>query len=503
MTAKNVTGIKKTETGIDGFDSISKGGLPVGRPTLVAGTSGSGKTVLAAQFLAAGIEKGDGGVFITFEETPDDIKKNVLSLGWDLDVYEKEGKWTFVDASPQSGVETVEVGLYDFGALLARVEHAVNKVGARRVVVDSIGSVFSRFTDSGLVRNELFRMAAALKKLNVTALITAERTEEYGEIARFGIEEFVADNVIIVRNVLEGECRRRTMEILKFRGTSHQKGEFPFTIVPGVGIVVLPLTSMELTHRSTSARISSGIEELDKMCGGGFFQDSVLLISGATGCGKTMMSAEFIKAGAKANERSIIFAFEESKSQLARNASGWGIDFDKTEKDGKLRMFCEYPEVNSLEDHLVIIKNAIEEFKPKRVVVDSLSALERVSSLKGFREFVIALTSLLKQHEVAGLLTSTTASLLGGTSVTEAHISTITDTIILLRYVEVFGEMRRGITVLKMRGSMHEKTIREFTIGPEGMRVKETFSNVSGILSGTPIHRTPDEVKRIDDLFTE
>jgi circadian clock protein KaiC len=503
MTAKKILEIEKTKTGIEGFDSISKGGLPLGRPTLVAGTSGSGKTVLAAQFLAAGIEKDEGGVFITFEETPEDIKKNVLSLGWDVDKFEKAGKWAFVDASPQMGVETMEIGSYDLGALLARVEHAVNKVNARRVVVDSIGSIFSRFTDSGRVRNELFRLAAALKVLKVTALITAERTEEFGEIARFGIEEFVADNVIIMRNVLEAECRRRTIEILKFRGTSHQKGEFPFTIVPGVGIVVLPLTGMELKHRSSNERISSGIIELDKMCGGGFFQDSVLLISGATGCGKTMMSAEFVNAGAKANERSIIFAFEESKSQLARNASGWGIDFEQMEKDGIVKMLCEYPEVNSLEDHLVIIKKAIEEFKPNRVVVDSLSALERVSTLKGFREFVIALTSLLKQKEVAGLLTSTTVSLLGGTSVTEAHISTITDTIILLRYVEVFGEMRRGITVLKMRGSMHDKTIREFTIGPEGMRLKETFSNVSGILSGTPVHRTPDEAKRIDDLFVE
>jgi len=495
--------IHKMETGIEGFDSISKGGLPTGRPTLVTGTSGSGKTVLAAQFLAAGVAKNQGGVFVTFEETPTDIKKNVRSLGWDVAQFEKNAMWAFVDASPEMGAETLEVGSYDFGALLARIEHAVNKVNAKRVVIDSIGSVFSRFTDSGRVRSELFRLAAALKEFKVTAIITAERNEEYGEIARFGIEEFVADNVVIMRNVLDAECRRRTIEILKFRGTSHQKGEFPFTIVPSRGIIVLPLTSMELKHSSSTERISSGIAELDQMCGGGFFQDSILLVSGATGCGKTMMSAEFIAAGIKNDERCIIFAFEESKSQLARNASGWGIDFEQMEKDGKLMMLCEYPEVNSLEDHLVTIKNAIEEFKPKRVVVDSLSALERVSTTKGFREFVIALTSLLKKEEVAGLLTSTTASLLGGTSVTEAHISTITDTIILLRYVEVFGEMRRGITVLKMRGSMHEKTIREFQIGSEGMSIKDTFSNVSGILSGVPIHKTSDELSRIGDLFKE
>lgn len=494
--------IEKIATGIEGFDMISEGGLPKGRTTLVAGTSGSAKTVFAAQFLAEGIIQWDEpGVFVTFEEIPSDIRKNVISLGWDVTQWEADGKWCFVDASPSPEESEVVAGEYDLGALLARIEYAVKKVGAKRISLDSLGSIFSRFADAGLVRNELFKVASAMKQLGATAIITAERTQEYGDIARFGIEEFVADNVIILRNVLEAEKRRRTMEILKFRGTSHQKGEFPFTVIKNRGVVAIPLSGIELKQRSSTVRISSGNIELDKMCGGGFFRDSVILVSGATGCGKTMLSAEFASDATRNGERALILAFEESREQLFRNASGWGIDFEKMEEEGNLKVICRYPEAEGLEDHLIIIKSAIREFKPHRVVVDSLSALERVSTVKGFREFVIALTSFIKHQEVAGLFTSTTGELMGGTSVTEAHISTITDTIILLRYVEMYGEMRRGITALKMRGSMHDKDIREFNIDGTGMHIGKAFSNVTGILSGHPVFTTTSEVDRVKSLF--
>jgi circadian clock protein KaiC len=497
-----IQGIEKTETGIEGFDLISEGGLPKGRTTLVAGTSGSAKTVFAVQFLAEGvIKKDEPGVFVTFEEPPEDIRQNVISLGWDVAKWELEGKWAFVDASPSVGEDHVISGEYDLGALLARIEYAVKKLGAKRISMDSLGSVFSRFSEAGLVRNELFKIAAAVKQMNVTAIITAERSQEYGDIARFGIEEFVADNVIILRNVLEAEKRRRTMEILKFRGTSHQKGEYPFTVIKNVGIVAIPLSGIELKQRSSTIRISSGNPDLDKMCGGGFFRDSIILVSGATGCGKTMLSAGFAAEAAKKEQRALIMAFEESREQLFRNATGWGIDFEKMEQDGVLKVVCRYPEAESMEDHLIIIKNIIKDFKPHRVIVDSLSALERVSTIKGFREFVIALTSFIKHQEVAGLFTSTTGELMGGTSVTEAHISTITDTIILLRYVEMFGEMRRGITALKMRGSMHDKDIREFNIDGSGMHIGKSFSNVTGILSGHPVFSSPDEADRVKDLF--
>jgi circadian clock protein KaiC len=303
--------------------------------------------------------------------------------------------------------------------------------------------------------------------------------------------------VIILRNSLESEKRRRTIEILKFRGTTHQKGEYPFTIIPGKGVVVIPLSAMELKQKSSNARITSGKTELDRMCGGGFFQDSVILVSGATGTGKTLMATEFLGAGLQNNERGLYFGFEESREQLFRNASGWGIDFLSKENQGLLKVVCVYPEVMGLEDHLLQIKHNLDKFKPNRVVVDSLSALERVSTPKGFREFVVGLTSFIKHQEIAGFFTSTTPTLMGGTSITEAHISTITDSIILLRYVELFGEMRRGLTILKMRGSEHEKQIREFRIDSSGMHIGNPFHDVSGILSGYPSCGAPAELGKM------
>ena len=497
-TPPTALGVQKVPTGIASFDLIARGGLPERRTTLISGTAGSGKTVFAVQFLAAGIETaGDSGVFVTFEESAADIRSNMRSFGWDLEGWERDGKLAFVDASPDPSVETIESGQFDLGALLARVENAIKRVGAKRVAVDSLGAVFTQFADQSLVRRELFRIAWALKSAGMTAILTAERTEEYGPVARFGVEEFIADNVMVLRNGLEDENRRRTIEIIKFRGTDHQKGEVPFTIVDGEGFVVLPLSAMQLKQKSSEVRISSGNEELDRMCGGGFFRDSVILASGATGTGKTLLVTEFLRGGAEAGERSLLVAFEESRDQLFRNAIGWGVDFEKMEREGKLRLICDYPEVNGLEDWLLVIQREVADFKPTRLALDSLSALERVGSIKAFREFVIGLTSFVKHQEITGLMTSTTATLMGGASITEGHISTLTDSIVLLRYVEMFGEMKRGVTVLKMRGSPHDKGIREFTIDREGMHVREPFRNVTGILAGTPVHLSPGDIERV------
>ena len=497
MTATKRRSVDKIATGISSFDVISKGGLPRNRTTLISGTAGSGKTIFAVQFLAAGIEAGKAGVFVTFEESAADIRQNMLSFGWDLGRWEADGKLAFVDASPDPTIETIESGTFDLGALLVRVQNAVKKVGAERVSVDSLGAVFSQFSDTSTVRTELFRIASGLKSLGVTAIMTAERTEDYGPIARYGVEEFIADNVMILRNVLEGEARRRTIEILKFRGCDHQKGEYPFTIVPDGGIIVIPLSAMQLSMKSSAVRISSGSAQLDEMCGGGLFRDSVTLVSGATGTGKTLTVTQFLQGGASAGEKCLLLAFEESRDQLVRNATGWGFDFDRMERDGLLRVVCDYPDVFGLEDWLVTIQAAIRDFKPQRVALDSLSALEHVGTTKAFREFVIGLTSFIKHEEITGLFTSTTASLMGGDSITETHISTLTDSIILLRYVEMFGEMKRGLTVLKMRGSAHEKAIREFTIDVGGMKVGRAFRNVTGILAGTPVHLSPSDLERV------
>ncbi|MFK7994217.1 MAG: circadian clock protein KaiC [Granulosicoccus sp.] len=503
MNSDTRCGVTKLETGISGFDAISNGGIPKGRTTLLSGTAGSSKTVFAVQYLACGINLTDECcVFVTFEETPEDIRQNMLSFGWNIAEWESAGQWAFVDVSPKPEEQYILSGGFDLAALLARIEHAINKVGATRLSIDSLGAVFSKFEDQHIIRSELLRIAVALKKTGVTALITAERAREYGDIARHGIEEFVADNVIILRNVLEAESRRRTMEILKFRGTDHQKGEHPFTIVADGGIVGVPLSTVQLNHRSSRVRISSGTDRLDTMCGGGFFRDSIVLISGATGTGKTLMATTFI-GGAKDDERSLFFAFEESRDQLFRNAEGWGVDFEKMEREGRLKVVCIYPETTGLEEHLIQMKRIIGEFKPTRIAVDSLSALERGATVKSFREFAIGLTSYVKQQEIVGVFTSVTPSLMGGSSVTDAHISTITDTIILLRYVELFGEISRGIAVLKMRGSVHEKEIREFSIDLSGMNVGKPFRNITGILTGNPqYHQTP-ESERLREMFED
>ena len=504
---KNQPGAKtvpKLTTRIPGFDLVSNGGLPAGRTTLVTGTPGSGKTVFAAQFLAEGIKAGEAGVFVTFEESADDIRRNVAGLGWDVKKWEADGKWAFVDASPEPGAGPHTVsGNYDLGALMARVEHAVRKTGAKRVSVDSLSAFLTQFDDGVRVRTEIARVASALRRLGVTAVLTAERTSDTGEISRHGIEEFVADNVVILRNVMEEEKRRRTLEILKFRGTTHQEGQFPLTITGDDGFVVLPLSAMQLAQRSSNVRVTSGNEALDRMTGGGLFRDSIVLASGATGTGKTLLTTGFLGGGASRGERCLLFAFEESREQLFRNATGWGVDFEKFEREGNLRVVCKYPELAGLEHHLIAMKKEIEAYRPNRVAVDSLSALERVASVRAFREFVIGLTSFIKHKETAGLFTATTPTLYGGASVTETHISTLTDSIVLLRYVEMFGEMRRGLTVLKMRGSMHDKEIREFTIDEKGMHIGRPFKNVVGILTGNPQHVPPGELERLSEMFKQ
>jgi circadian clock protein KaiC len=492
-------------TGISGFDRISLGGLPKARTTLLAGTAGSAKTVFAMQILAEGIIQGrEGGVFVTCEEAPSDIRANVRSFGWDIERWEAEGLWAFVDASPEPEEKPIVVGAYDLGALLARIEYAVENVHATRVSLDSLGAIFTRFADNALIRSELFRLATRLKDMQVTALMTCERTEEYGDISRYGVEEFVTDNVIVLRNALDDEKRRRTIEILKYRGTPHQKGEFPFTVVPHAGIRVISISSLTLAQPSSAERLSSGNLEMDQMCGGGFFRDSVILVSGATGTGKTLLSTEFMTGGARRGERCLLFAFEESRDQLLRNASGWGMNFQPFIEAGSLSMICEYPETASLEDHLIAMQEAIDAFKPKRVVVDSLTALNRVSTFKGFREFFVGLTAFIKERQITGFFTVVSPTFFGSTSVSETHFSTMIDTIIMLRYVELYGEVSRGITVLKMRGSMHDKKIREFTIDDHGLHIGNRFRNVTGILVGALQHMgTNPEVDRLDDMFIE
>lgn len=494
----DVPGVPKLATGIPGFDHVTMGGLPLRRTTLVIGPAGSAKTVFAGQFLAEGVKRGQPGVFVSFEESAADLRANLATLGWPVQEWEAAGDWRFVDASPVPGTEQVEIGAYNFDGLLARIGHAVDQVAAERIVLDSIGAVFTQFADPTLVRMQMHRLTAELRHMGINIVITAESASpSTGTLSRHGVEEYVADNVVIMRNDLEDEKRRRTVEVLKMRGAMHRKGEYPFTVLPGQGVVVIPLSGMALDQTSSDERITSGNSELDEMTNGGFFRDAVVLTSGATGTGKTLMVTEFMSAGCDAGERCLFFAFEESRDQIFRNARGWGRDFEAYERAGNLRLIATYPEVASLEDHLVEIKNVMDEFRPTRIAVDSLSALERIGTVKGFREFIIGLTSFVKAENVAALFTSTSSALLGGTSITEGHISTLTDAIVLLRYVEMHGQVRRGLAVLKMRGSSHDHDIREFRIDGRGMHIGDPFRSVSGILTGRVVSAVGDPISHL------
>ncbi|TWT33490.1 Circadian clock protein kinase KaiC [Posidoniimonas corsicana] len=477
--------VPRLPTGIPGVDALAFGGLPKGRATLICGTSASGKTVFSVQFLACGIaEHKEPGVFVAFEETPQDIRENMAGFDWPIPEWEEQGVWRFVDAGLRPDEEEhLVAGDFNLEGLRTRIKHAVESTGAKRVALDSLAAIFTRFPDAGVVRRELARMTAGLKELGVTAVLTTELLNSEEDTTRFEVEEYVADAVVMLRNHPSVARRRRTLEVLKLRGGRHKTGEHAFSIT-GEGIHAIPVGSLALTQPSTDRRVSSGSKQLDEMCSGGFFQDSVTIVSGATGTGKTLTAMQFLKGAAESGERALFLGFEESRPQLVRNAKSWGIDLEKMEDDGLLQIHCQLPESVSLEIHQITIKQMLDEFRPQRLVVDSITAMKRVADEGYYRDFVLGLTSSIKQRQVAGLYTSTTDELSGVSTVTEQNISTLTDAIILLRYVEEPDGVARGITVLKMRGSGHEKSVRRFEISSRGMQIMEPFDHLSGILGG-------------------
>ena len=468
--------VARVPSGVDGLDVVLAGGLPQRRLTLVTGTAGSGKTLAAVQFLAAGIGRHDeGGVFVTFEERPGAIRRNFRSFGWDIAGWEEAGRWTFVDASPHVEDDTVIAGDYDLASLVVRVKHAVAESGARRVALDSTGSLVDQFDNAIAARRALFQIAAELQEMGVTALMTAERSEDYGAITRHGFEEFVADNVVILRNALEAEKRRRTLEVLKMRGGSHLKGEQLFTIRNGRGMVVLPQEDEALDFTPSGKRLPTGLAELDAMCGGGFYDKSLILVTGAAGTGKSLLTSHFIAGGTAAGERTLLHSFEESRGQLVGNAQRWGLDFEQMEAEDKLRICATLPESASLEDHLLSMKSAIAEFRPDRVAIDSLTALQRVATAKSFREYLLGLSFYIKREAVVGMVTAATEDVAGGPVTGQLHLSTVCDAIIVLQYIGRGAEIHRGLAVLKMRGSDHDKALREYTIDDHGMHIGESM----------------------------
>ncbi|QEC49846.1 circadian clock protein KaiC [Baekduia soli] len=464
--------VGRVASGVEGLDPVTGGGLPHRRLTLVSGTAGSGKTLLAVQFLAAGIlDHDEPGVFVTFEERPSEIARNFRSLGWDVERWERDGAWTFVDASPDLEPETVVSGDYDLSSLVLRVRHAVQRSGAARVAIDSTGALVDQFGNAQVARRALFQIGTELQRLGVTAVMTAERPDDYGAVTRFGFEEFVADNVVILRNALADEKRRRTVEVLKLRGGAHLKGEHLFTIRPGRGMIVVPQEVLSFGYASSHQRLGSGVPELDRMCGGGLLARSLVLVSGPTGVGKSLLASHFAAGGALDGQRGLLFSFEESRDQLARNAAAWGIDFDALEADGRMRVVAQAPEAASLEDHLLHLKQVMAEFAPDRIAIDSLTALRRVATVKSFREYLLGLSFHIKEQSLLGLMTATSREPSGLDLSGDLHMSTVSDAIIVMQYVADHGRVGRAINVMKVRGSDHDKDIREFLIDDTGMHI--------------------------------
>ena len=473
--------VPKLRTGIVGFDHVTMGGLPRARATVVAGQAGSAKTVFGGQFLAEGVRAGQGGVFVTLDEPAGDLRANLATLGFDVAAWEAAGQWRFVDASPVLRTSG-ELEPYSLDTLAAQIGHAVDATGADRLVLDSLNAVLSLHPDSGVARQQLRSLISTLRGMGLTVVLTVETPgDPGGALSRYGIEEFVADSVVLLRNVREGTFRRRTVEVLKMRGAMHHKGDVPFTVVPGQGMVVLPVREPEQIT-GLGQRLTTGDPVLDAMTGGGLFAGSCTLATGPTGTGKTMLATQFLAAGAAAGETTVLFAYEETRAQMLHNARGWGVDLAQHEADGRLVIVSAYPEVASLDDHLVQLKSVVDRVSPGRIAVDSLSALERLGSPTSYREFVIGLTSYVKESGTATLVTASSPDLVGATAVTSSHISGLIDAILLLRYAEVESSVRRAVTVLKMRGSAHDPAIREYTIDGRGMTIGEPFTGVHGIL---------------------
>ena len=476
--------LPKVETGIPGFDELSYGGLPKGKVTLVSGTTGSGKTMFAAGFVYSGAVKyKDNSVFVTFEEKPEDIIRNMKSVGMDLSGLVKKGTLAFVDGSRQVG-EQIEIGSYSMDGLISRMVYAIKKSKAKRLSIDSISALFERFESKVAIRNGLYDLVVQLKQLGVTAVMTSEKREERGQHPSVGPAEFVADNVILLHNFMEHEKRKRTIEILKFRGADYDSAEGRL-IIDKTGLEVFPSPKAILSTGSSKRKLKTGIAGLDRMLCGGLYAKSTTLITGASGTGKTISGMQFILEGAKRGEKGLLLAFEESQEQLARNAASFRWPMPEYLKKGMVTIISGLAEGSPIEKQYKSIQRAIWKIKPKRFVLDSLSGFERIYEPNKFRQFTVSLNNFLKNEGVSSIMTNTAAVFFSVESVTRAHFSTASDNIIILKYVELEGRMRRLINILKQGGSMHRKELMEFEITPaKGLHILGPFEGVENLISG-------------------
>ena len=474
--------LPKAPTGISGLDEITLGGLPGGRPTLVCGAAGCGKTLLAMEFLLRGAEQfGETGVFMAFEETEQDLSQNVRSLGFDLDKLVADHKIA-VDYVRIEPAEIHETGEYDLEGLFLRLGMAIDSVGAKRVVLDTLEALFGGFTNQGLLRAELRRLFRWLKDKGVTAIITGERGE--GSLTRQGLEEYVSDCVILLDHRVTEQVSTRRLRIVKYRGSTHGTNEYPFLIDEN-GIHVLPLTSLKLNHAASTERISSGVSRLDSMLGGeGYYRGSSVLISGTAGTGKTSLSAHFANATCARGERCLYLAFEESPAQLVRNMKSIGLDLNPWIKKGLLRLEASRPTLHGIEMHLAVIHKMVNDFDPQVVIIDPVSNFSSAGSGSDAEAMVLRLIDFLKSRQITAMFVNLTA---GGDAWehTDVGVSSLIDTWILLRDIELAGERNRGLYVLKSRGMKHSNQIREFLLTSDGIQLQDVYIGSEGVLTGS------------------
>ena len=477
-----VARLPKTPTGIEGFDEITGGGLPTGRPSLVCGSAGCGKTLFAISFLVHGAARFDEpGVFMSFEESPDELAQNVASLGFDLPGLIQNKKLAFDHVRVERS-EIEETGDYDLEGLFIRLGYAIDSIGAKRVVLDTIESLFSGLEDQSILRAELRRLFRWLKDKGVTAVITGERGD--GSLSRQGLEEYVSDAVILLDHRVTEEISTRRLRIVKYRGSPHGTNEYPF-LIDEEGIAVLPVTTLSLSHAVSPERVSTGIARLDTMLGGqGYYRGTTVLVSGTAGAGKTSVSAHFVDAACRRGERAMMFLFEESPAQVLRNMKSISIDLRQWVDRGLLECRAARPSTFGLEMHLSQMHRAIERFKPKVVVFDPVSSLLSVASSGDVHGTMTRLVDYLKSSGVTALLTSLTH---GKTEIerTDVAISSIVDTWLLLVTLESSGERNRGLYVLKSRGMSHSNQIREFLLTDNGVDLIDVYAGAGGVLTGS------------------
>jgi len=473
---------QKSLTGIKGLDEITGGGLPRGRPTLVSGGAGAGKTMFALEFLVRGATQyGEPGVFMSFEETVPDLTVNAASLGFDLNRLVAD-KQLFLDHVHVSRSEITESGEYDLDGLFIRIADAVQRVGAKRVVLDTLETLFGELHNPGILRAEIRRLFGWLKDQGLTTVITAER-DRPEKLTRHGIEEFVSDCVIVLDHRIREEISTRRLRIVKYRGSTHGTNEYPF-VIDESGISVLPISSLGLDHAAPGVRISTGIDRLDGMLGGkGFFRGSSILLSGTSGAGKTSVAAHFVEAACRRGERCLYFAFEESPRQIVRNMRSIGVDLEPWLRKGVLQFQAARPTYGGIEQHLLVTHRCVTGFQPTVVVVDPITNLLMVSTLGEVRSMLTRMVDFLKTQQITAIFTSLTAGS-GTLEANEADISSLMDTWVLLKTIEVGGELNRALYVLKSRGMSHSNQIREFLLTDDGLRLLDVYLGPEGVLTG-------------------